>query len=130
LAEEEMKKNLIEEVRSAAAEQVERFNIEAWIHSLLNGDIVLMTDDVFAMVNPAADMSWQQCQKANDSLSGHAIMFGCFTRKPIWYWCIKQKGCWTCTYHSDSEDGILAHECTINHDGLSKSMEPFVGLEH
>jgi hypothetical protein len=79
------------------------------------------------------DMAWQQRNSGNRyaSSSGHALLVGKFTRKPLML-CIKSKVCNYCKAwkkkHGDLEDA-LEHDCRMNHDGSSGAMEPVACLE-
>jgi hypothetical protein len=127
LAEEQMKKNLLEEVELSLDNQCSPFHYDLWQRCVVEGDCSIR-DEEFARVTAGADMSWQQRRISYDSLSGHALMFGSHTHKPIWY-NIKQKSCWICSHNKNNEEGIPEHDCVINHEGSSTSMEPLVVVD-
>jgi hypothetical protein len=104
----------------------------------------------FALMKPkypkltvSFDMGWQQRSSGirYNSQSGHALLVGGLTRKPICM-AIKSKRCVFCnTWKANNKDVVEAaeldgedllipfHECTKNHVGSSSSMEPEACLE-
>jgi hypothetical protein len=127
IAEDTMKRNLIAGVEASLDNQVQGFDFERWKKAVLN-DTVSLVPDQYAFVSAGTDMVWQQRRTAKDSLSGHALLFGTNNRSPIWY-CLKQKSCKICSLHRKRDDGVPEHNCTINHNGSSKSMEPLAVVD-
>ena len=83
------------------------------------------------------DMGWQQRGNGHrfNSLSGHALLIGGRSRKPIAF-TVKSKLCIYCVAWkkrnkdiAQDEDLIPPHNCCNNHDGSSSSMEPLACLE-
>jgi hypothetical protein len=127
LAENVLRDNLIAEVEASPEDHPDGFDLEKWKKALLEGDDTNYPEKLYPMVRAGTDMGWQQRRGAQDSLSGHAFLFGAHTRLPLW-WNIRQKGCRICSKHKDVES-IPVHDCQINHDGSSKSMEPRAVVE-
>ena len=85
-------------------------------------------------VDGCADMGWQQkgSGRKRNSKSGHAFVIGMRSRKVIAK-ALCSKACGFCKswYTQNAADGDEPpqHECFINHDGSSGSMEPKAVLE-
>jgi hypothetical protein len=78
-------------------------------------------------------MAWQQRSSGhnNNSPSGHALMVGAMTRKPVLL-CIKSKLCNFCTcFKKKNPDApeVIEHRCWKNHSGSSKAMEALACLD-
>jgi hypothetical protein len=121
VAEDCLQDNLIQEVKSSDEGHPPGFDVAVWKEALLNGDIDY-PEALYPLVRAGTDMGWQQRRGAQDSLSGHAFLFGANTQLPLW-WNIRQKGCRICSMHK-GDGKIPVHNCQINHEGSSKSMEP------
>jgi hypothetical protein len=87
------------------------------------------------MIGASFDMAWQQKGSGQryDSPSGHGLMIGRLTRKPIAL-CVKSKLCNECDVfnrmNKDGDVGAAIHEdCPKNHFGSSGSMEPQACLD-
>lgn len=124
IAEEAMFRNLVEEV-SLSEDVPSQFNLQEWREAVESGD---EGHQSFPQVRASTDMGWQQRKPSLDSLSGHAFLFGCRTRKPMW-WCVKAKYCRVCS-KCENEGDVPAHDnCPANHVGSSKSMEPLAVVD-
>jgi hypothetical protein len=121
IAEEALQNNLISEVEASEEYYPVGFDFEKWKEAVLSKDDTY-PKHLFAPVRAGTDMGWQQRRTAHDSLSGHAFLFGANTRLPVW-WNIRCKSCRICTKY-EGENDIPVYECTVNHEGSSKSMEP------
>jgi hypothetical protein len=79
-------------------------------------------------------LGWQQRSSGHryNSPSGHALLVGGKTRKPVAL-CIKRKLCnFCCSWEKQSNPDELPipdHMCMKNHDGSSSAMEPAACLE-
>jgi hypothetical protein len=78
-------------------------------------------------------MAWQQRSSGHNcnSPSGHALMVGALSRKPLLL-CVKSKVCLYCSSYKKKfpeELEVPPHECWKNHLGSSKSMEAQACLE-
>jgi hypothetical protein len=114
IAEDCLRDNLVAEVESSSEDHPEGFNFQRWKEALLNDDATY-PEALYPLVRAGTDMGWQQRRGAQDSLSGHAFLFGANTRLPLW-WNVRHKGCRFCSYHKgDSE--VPVHNCQINHEG-------------
>ena len=70
------------------------------------------------------DMGWNKRSSGTryDSISGHGLMIGGYSKKVIGFKCVS-KECSVCSKYSKEPDNLPKHECTKNHEGSSKSME-------
>jgi hypothetical protein len=124
--------NLEDEVRrSIEASGGHESDFKFWKQAQENKEMPLNPSN-YPKVSGSFDMAWQQRNSGNRyaSPSGHALIVGKYSRKPIAL-CIKSKLCNKCSnWHKKK---IIApvpyHECTKNHDGSSGSMEPLSCLE-
>jgi hypothetical protein len=80
-------------------------------------------------------MAWQQRNSGHryNSASGHGLLVGGLTRKPI-LMNVKSKLCSVCfTWKKRHEDldfhPVPKHHCPKNHEGTSSAMEPIACLE-
>ena len=92
-----------------------------------------LPEDLWPRVDGCADMGWQQkgSGRKRNSKSGHAFVVGMKSRKIIAK-SLCSKACGFCKswYTRHPADEIPPqHECFINHDGSSGSMEPKAVLE-
>jgi hypothetical protein len=127
LADNFLRDNLMEEVRLTYDEGIDNgFVYEDWKTALTNGVAEYNASRPFVRVG--MDMGWQKRSSGRkyDSNSGHAFLVGTRTRKPIAR-CLKSKFCRICSYHMTrkhlTNDQVPEHECTVNHEGSSGSME-------
>ena len=143
VTEEILMENLIEEAKlSMEASTVQDMNdFHLWKHALNNSDFVLCQNK-YPLIMCSFDMRWQQRGSAHryNSQSGHALLIGGRSRKPIAF-VVKSKRCNYCLLwrkktkadlddeESFDSDLIPPHNCTINHEGSSGSMEPQACLE-
>ena len=74
-------------------------------------------------------MGWQKRSIGNryDSLSGHALMIGARTKKPI-NLVVMAKCCATCAAAEKKEEDPKEHKCPRNYEGSSKGMEATAAL--
>jgi hypothetical protein len=139
LTNEILLENLVEEAKlSMEASAVQDHNdFDLWKQSIGNKNMVL-SKNKYPLLLCSFDMGWQQRSSGNsyNSQSGHGLLVGGLTRKPICF-VIKSKRCNTCiTWKAKNKDLVEAaeldgeellmpdHKCTKNHDGSSSSMEP------
>jgi hypothetical protein len=129
--------NLIEEVRLtfAAIPNKDPNDFELWRRSLYDSNAVLPLDK-YPKVDASFDMAWQQRSSGRRyaSVSGHAFFVGALSRRPI-AMDIKCKICNYCsTWLKSNKNNDVAeapvpmHDCTKNHVGASKAMEPLSAL--
>jgi hypothetical protein len=96
--------------------------------------LVCLETRKYPSLSVSFDMAWQQRSSGNRyaSPSGHALLVGRLTRKPIAL-CIKSKRCNFCfawmKNTKTAELPMADHDCLKNHDGSSGSMEPISCLE-
>ena len=69
------------------------------------------------------DQGWQRRGAAMNSMSGHSSMIGELSKKVISYDVRVKGGCRTCLYSYENKQTPKDHDCRVNHDGSSKSME-------
>jgi hypothetical protein len=136
--------NLIDEVQAtmAKANNQDDNDFAQWMESLTNKNMVL-SKAKYPRIACSFDMGWQQRASGvrYNSQSGHGLLVGGITRKPITV-AIKSKHCNFCiTWKRDNKDMVEAaeldgedlilpwHECTKNHDGSSGAMEPRACLD-
>jgi len=127
ISKECLENNLIEEVRRTNQEDAS-FDFDKWKHNFKAGR---KNTDV-AQVNSSMDMAWQKKSSGlkYDSCSGHAFLYGVYSRKPI-AMCLKSKYCSTCSWWDKNKptSEVPIHSCTVNHEGSSGSMESDALLE-
>ena len=93
-----------------------------------------LPEHLWPRLDGCADMGWQQkgSGRRRNSKSGHAFVVGMLTRKIIAK-SLCSKSCGFCkswhTRHPADEEEPPQHECFINHDGSSGSMEPKAVLD-
>ena len=87
-----------------------------------------LPDQYKPKIRASFDMGWQKHGRAHDSKSGHCFIVGEHTHLPI---CarVMNKYCTFCVKHQKDENGIPAHNCTMNYSGSSGGMEPQALLE-
>jgi hypothetical protein len=117
-------------------------DFQQWKQSLYDKNFVLSKMN-YPRLSCSFDMGWQQRASGvrYNSASGHAILVGALTRKPICF-AIRSKRCNFCTTWKannkdiveaaelDGEDLIMPdHKCTMNHVGSSGAMEPRACLD-
>ena len=69
------------------------------------------------------DEGWQKKGAAMNSMSGHSPMIGELSKKVISCGVRIKGGCRTCLYSNKNKQTPKDHDCRVNHDGSSKSME-------
>lgn len=79
-------------------------------------------------VTVSYDMSWRKRGKAFDSSSGMGSVIGAKTRKVIAYGTRNQQ-CRTCKQAECLQRSPKIHDCKVNHEGSSKSMEASLAVE-
>jgi hypothetical protein len=131
-----MCETLIEEVKltmeSSSLYDVNEFN--NWKSSLDESSGVVIPKHKYPKISASFDMAWQQRNSGNryNSPSGHGLLVGARTRKPIAL-VLKSKYCNYCKTwkRKEANNGIPVpeHQCTRNHDGSSSAMEPLACLE-
>jgi hypothetical protein len=89
----------------------------------------------YPRITVSYDMAWQQRSSGHSyrSPSGHALMVGALTRKPV-AMCVKSKLCSFCSSFKKKNAEVQPeeyplHECWKNHTGSSKGMEPKACLD-
>jgi hypothetical protein len=132
-----LEENLAEEVRLAMEQSAvnDHNDFELW-KQLINNKQVRLSEGRYPRVTCSFDMGWQQRSSGHryNSQSGHALLVGSLTRKPIALE-LKSKRCNYCITwkkkNPDLADGpyIPLHSCTKNHTGTSGSMEPQACLD-
>jgi hypothetical protein len=130
-----LRDNLIEEVRLSceAIPNKDPRDFHLWHNSIGNKNAVLPLDK-YPKVDVSYDMAWQQRSSGRRyaSPSGHAFLVGALSRKAIAV-DVKCKICnycstWKKRHPGDNDLPVPIHECTINHVGASKAMEPLGAL--
>lgn len=122
--------NLIEEVRltkmmKSGAQDHHDFLL--WKSSLEPGFVGELSIAKYPTITVSYDMAWQQRSSGHNynSPSGHALMVGAMTRKPVLL-CVKSKRCNFCFCYNKKNPEALEvpdHRCWKNHDKSSKAME-------
>jgi hypothetical protein len=76
------------------------------------------------------DMGWQKRSggRVYDSLSGHGFIIGCRTGKVVGMG-VRKKKCKICSKYNRDEIEIPPHNCQVNHEGSSGSMEAGLALD-
>ena len=69
------------------------------------------------------NQGWQNRGVAMNSMSGHSLMIGELSKKVMSYNVHIKGGCRTCLYSYKNKQTAKDHDCRMNHDGSSKSME-------
>ena len=69
------------------------------------------------------DQGWQKRGAAMNCMSGHSSMIGELSKKVISYDVRIKGGCRTCLYSYKNKQTPKDHDCRVNHDESSKSME-------
>jgi hypothetical protein len=126
-----LKENLIEEVKLSmqAATMDYRNDFDLWKQSI-EGTIVL-SKSKYPKIACSFDMGWQKRSSGNryDSPSGHALLIGARTRKPVAFM-LKSKVCNYCKTWEKKQRAsadplpVPDHRCTKNHSSSSSAMEP------
>jgi hypothetical protein len=106
-----------------------------WKQSIINKEVRLLPARL-PRVTVSFDMGWQQRASGHkyNSASGHALLVGALTRKPIAF-ILKLKRCNFCVVWKKKNKDITEeafipfHNCSKNHKGSSKAMEPQACLE-
>jgi hypothetical protein len=130
LTDEIIHENLSAEVQETVVDPSDFAN---WKQDIEQGTLVLSRLR-YPNLNASYDMAWQQRNSGNryDSASGHALLVGAKTRRPIAVM-IKSKLCNMCSTwkmkHDITVDPVPLHNCRKNHEGTSGSMEPLACLE-
>jgi len=130
LTDEILLENLTEEVRLSTEHEVDYMT---WKNSI---DPTVATPELpkerRPKINASNDTAWQQkgSGHTHNSPSGHSLMFGHHTRKPLAY-VLKSKVCNYCNAFKKkhSTDDVPPHDCCRNHAGSSGQMEPDACLE-
>jgi len=125
LTDEVLLENLIEEVRLSSDNESD---FETWKRSI---DPLVATPPLplerHPRINASNDTAWQQkgSGHTHNSPSGHSLMFGHHTRKPLVY-AVKSKVCNYCNAFKKKQPNVDVppHDCCKNHTGSSGQMEP------
>lgn len=130
LGDEILLENLTEEVRAVTASDND---FDLWRQAVDPSVATPPLDkDKCPSLLCSCDMAWQQKKSGHsyDSPSGHALMFGHHTRKPLML-CIKSRLCSFCTHFNKKNPGVNVprHDCLKNHEGTSGAMEAAACLE-
>jgi hypothetical protein len=135
-----LKENLTAEVKIAMERSPTNDNndFELWKESLTNKQVRL-SKARYPKVGCSFDMGWQQRSSGNryNSASGHALLVGEFTRKPIAFTLMSKRCNFCFTWKKKNKDimdddmelYMPDHDCTKNHDGTSSAMEPNACLQ-
>jgi len=130
LTDEIMLENLTEEVRLSTANESD---FDTWKRAI-DPDVATppLPIERHPRVNASNDTAWQQkgSGHTHNSPSGHSLMFGHHTRKPLAY-VVKSKVCNCCNAFTKKNGNIDVppHDCCKNHKGSSGAMEPDSCLE-
>jgi hypothetical protein len=128
-----LNENLKEEVRltiDASAEHTDN-DFHLWQEAIAGRLDVLYS---YPKLSVSFDMGWQQRSSGvrYNSPSGHALLVGKYTRKPITV-SIKSKKCTACEVYKKKANGAFGpvneHVCYRNHEGSSGAMEPAACLD-
>jgi hypothetical protein len=127
-----LEENLIEEARLTmeSCELQDQHDFGIWKSSLKADFVGPLSQAKYPQITVSFDMGWQQRSSGHNynSPSGHALMVGALTRKPLAL-CVKSKLCNACRFYKkkypelDDDDIMQTHECWKTHSGSSKSME-------
>jgi hypothetical protein len=133
LTAEILRDNLTEEVRLTIEASSEHVSNDFYLWQQATKGEVELDAAKYPGVSVSFDMAWQQRNSGNRyaSPSGHALLVGKYTRKPISL-CIKSKTCNFCKSWIKTKGAgtpVEEHDCRQNHDGSSGSMEPISCLE-
>jgi len=74
------------------------------------------------------DMGWSKRGRAHNSLTGHGAVMGSLTGKALDF-TTRNKFCRTCQSASQTGGNPKPHDCRVNHQTSSKSMEPLGAVE-
>ena len=130
LSEEIMLENIKEEVKASLI----ACDYDGWDASInATAETPPLATDKYPRIMGSFDTAWQQKKSGHsyDSPSGHGLIFGAKTRKPL-VCVVKSKLCNYCTYFKKSNPGVEVvpnHDCMRNHTGSSGSMEAAGCLE-
>jgi len=115
--------NLLEEVRLTMQDDDDS-DYDAWLAAVNSNEGVDLDTAQYAKINGGTDMAWQKRASGRlyNSLSGHELIIGAKTRKPI-IMCVKTKFCRVCCYAKAKGAIPRNHRCGINHTDSSGSME-------
>jgi len=115
--------NLLEEVRLTMQDDDDS-DYDAWLAAVNSNEGVDLDTAQHAKINGGTDMAWQKRASGRlyNSLSGHELIIGAKTRKPI-IMCVKTKFCRVCCYAKAKGAIPRNHRCGINHTDSSGSME-------
>jgi hypothetical protein len=123
-----LKENLIEEVKRSTACMND---FDLWRQSIEKNPRIALNRSKYPTIACSFDMGWQQRSsgKVYNSPSGHGLLVGARTRKPI-AMVLKSKRCNYCnTWKKKQKKAaqplpVPDHRCTKNHDSSSSAMEP------
>jgi hypothetical protein len=131
-----LEENLTEEVKlSMASSSIHDDNdFILWQQSIKDNNVPF-SKSRYPLICCSFDMGWQQRSSGQryNSLSGHALLVGAMTRKPVCF-AVKSKRCNFCLTwkKKNPEDNVCfmpEHECTKNHLGSLSAMEPAACLD-
>ena len=74
------------------------------------------------------DMGWSKRGRAHNSLTGHGAVMGSLTGKALDF-TTRNKLCRTCQSARQTGGNRKPHDCRLNHQMSSKSMEPLSAVE-
>jgi hypothetical protein len=129
LTQELLLENLTEEVQltMAASNEHDADDFKIWKSSVEAGFVGDLSIRKYPLLTVSYDMAWQQRSSGHryNSPSGHALMCGARTRKPLSL-VIHRKICNFCkAYKKKNPDALFVpdHRCWKTHTGSSKAME-------
>ena len=98
---------------------------------LTNKNLTTQNDEIPTIpIAVSYDMGWQKRSggRVYDSLSGHGFIIGCRTGKVVGMG-VRKKKCKICSKYNRDEIEIPPHNCQVNHEGSSGSMEAGLALD-
>ena len=110
-----MKEAIKEEVELTLADEIKQSKYEI--------------GDLLAMISILLDMGWDKLSSGDryDSLSGHALVIGCFLNK-ILNVVVSSKMCRQCSIATENGEEPSEYVCPRNYDGSFKAMEADAAL--
>ena len=136
LKDEILLENLTEEARQTISVSDTPFNnhdFDMWQQAVVEKSrAVDLPDSNYPQLTVSYDMGWQQKGSGGNynSASGHGIMVGSLTRKPLSVAVLLSKLCAVCDtlINKGLQGPVRDHYCVKNHFGSSGAMEPAAAL--